>query len=163
MAFAAALEQTAGGVEGDALADAGQHIGEVPVGRPRVADAAGGRQRQLEPSREVGERPVAVLLGTQPVALQLDVEPSREEMGQVRELAPGGVETAVDEPLSEDSLGAAGQAVEAVSVGLDLRPGRPSLALGPAARGLGQQPAEVAVAAAINGKQGQAGERRARR
>ncbi len=71
-------------------------------------------------------------------------------MGQVRELTPGGVETAVDEPLGKDSLGTAGQAVEAVGVGLDLRPGGPRLSLGPATRGFGQQAAKVAVATTIN-------------
>jgi len=45
VALAAALEEAARGVESDALADAGEDVGEVAVGRPRVADAAGGRQR----------------------------------------------------------------------------------------------------------------------
>jgi len=72
-----------------------------------------------------------VFLGAQAVALELDVKPPREEMDEVLELAPGGVEATVDEPLREDPLGAAGQTVEAVGVGLDLRPGGPRLSLGP--------------------------------
>ena len=86
---------------------------------------------------------------------------SREEIGEVFELAPGGVEPAVDEPLGEEPLGAAGEAVETVGVGRDLLPGGAGLALGPAAGGLGEQPAEVAVAAVVGRQEGEAGEGRA--
>jgi len=120
VALAAALEQAAGGVEGATLANAGEDVGEVAVFRPRVARATGRDQWQSQLPREIEERPVAVLLGAQAVALQFDVEPPREEMDEVRELAPGGVEAAVDEPLGEDTLSAAGQTVEAVGVSLDL-------------------------------------------
>ncbi len=72
------------------------------------------------------------------------------------ELAPGGLETAVDEPLGEDPLGAAGEAVEPVGVRRHLLPGGAGLALGPTASGLGEQPAEVAVAAVITRQAGSA-------
>ncbi len=163
MALAAALEQPARAVDGGALADAGEDVGEVAVGRPRVADAAGRHQRQPQDPGELGERPVAVLLLAQAVALQLDVQPPREELAQPLELAPGGVEPAQGEALGDDPLGAARQAVEAAGVGRDLRPGGAGAALGPAARGLGEQPAEVAVAAAVAREQGEPGQRRAGR
>ncbi len=79
VAFAAALEQSAGGVQGRALADAGEDIGEIAVGRFRIAGAAGGQQRQPQAPSEIDERPVAVFLVAQAVALQFHVQPSREE------------------------------------------------------------------------------------
>jgi hypothetical protein len=79
-----------------------------------------------------------MLLGAQAVALELDVEPVWEEMMKMFELAFGGLQTAVEQALGEDSLGTAGETEETVGVGLDLAPAGTGLSLGPAARGLGQ-------------------------
>jgi len=149
VALATALEQAARGIEGEALADAGEDIGEVAVLRPRVTDPAGRHQRQSQTPREVDACLITMFLGAQAVALELDVEPVWEEVMKMLELAFGGLEAAVDQTLGEDPLGTAGETEETVGVGLDLAPAGTGLALGPAARGLGQQTAEVAVAATV--------------
>ena len=101
------LDDGAGGVEGDALADAGEYVGEIAVGGPRVTDPSRGHHGQPQTAREVGPRSVAVFLGAQPVALQLDVQSPWEETVEMLELAPGGFETAMDESLGDDTLGTA--------------------------------------------------------
>ena len=122
-----------------------------------VADAAGGDHRQPQPAGELGQRAVAVLLVAQLVALQLDGEPAGEDRTEVLELAPGRVEAAVGEPLGEHALAASGQAVEALGVP-HLLPAGAAAPLG-RSRGRGDQAAQVLVAAAILGQQGQTGQR----
>jgi hypothetical protein len=155
VAFATALEQTARGVEGEALANAAEHVGEVAVLRVCIAYSAGRHQRQTQASREIDKGLVAVLLGAKTMSLQLDVQPFGKDAVKVLELAFGGVETAVDETLGDDTLGAAGKTEEAVGVGFYLAPTGTGFALGPSACGLGEQAAEVAVAATITREQGQ--------
>ena len=104
-----------------------------------------------------------MLLGTQAVALELDVEPIWEEVMKMIEFAFGGLQGAMNETLGEDPLGTAGETVETVGVGLDLVPAGAGLALGPAACGFGQQTAEVAVAATVTRQESEPGQRRAGR
>ena len=144
MALALGLDDGAGGVEGDALADAGEDIGELFGLAAGVADPAGGDDGQAEPAGEIEHGGVAVLFVAEVVALDLDVEPAGEEIGEALELAAAGVEPAVEEALGDEALGAAGEAVEAFGVDRDLRPGGAGLALGAAAGGLGEEAAEVA-------------------
>jgi hypothetical protein len=94
-----------------------------------------------------------MFLGPQSVALELDVESPGEDAVQMLELTPGGFETAVNETLGDHPLGTAGEAEQAVGVSLDLAPACTSLALGPAARSLGQQPTEVAVTTLVAGEE----------
>ena len=138
MALATTFEEAARGIEGETLADAGKDIGEVTVLRPCVTDPAGRHQRQPQVPCKVDTCPIAMLLGAQAVALELDVEPVWEEMMKMFELSFGGLQTAVEQALGEDSLGTAGETEETVGVGLDLAPAGTGLSLGPAARGLGQ-------------------------
>ena len=156
MAFALGLDDDAGGVEGDSLADAGEDIGELFGLTAGVADPAGGDDGQPEAAGEIEHGLVAVLFVAEVVALDLDVEAAGEEIGEAFELAAAGVEPAVEEALVDEALGAAGEAVEALGVDRDLRFGGAGLALGPAAGGLGEEAAEVAVAAAVRRKQCQA-------
>jgi len=149
VAFAAAFEQAARGIEGEPLADAGEDIGEVAVLRPCVTDPAGCHQRQPQTPCKVDAYLIAMLLGAQTVALELDVDPVWEEVMKMIEFAFGGVEAAVEQTLGEDTLGTTGETEETVGVGLDLTPAGTGLALGPVARGLGQQAAEIAVAAMV--------------
>ena len=149
MSLAAALEQAARGIEGETFADAGEDIGEIAVFRSRVAHPAGRHQRQPQIPRQIDERLIAMLFGAKTMALELDVEPVGKEVMEMLEFAPGGVESTVKQTLGEDPLGAAGETEEAVGVGLDLAPTGAGLALGPAACGLGEETAEVTVAATV--------------
>ena len=79
------------------------------------------------------------------------------------ELAPCGLETSMGEPLGDDPFGAARETVEAVGVGLHLAPSGAGLSLWPVSRGLGEEAAQIAVAAVIGGKQGETGEGSPRR
>ncbi len=99
VALALGLDDGARGVEGDALADAGEDIGELLVLARGVADAAGGDDGQPEAAGELEHGLVAVLLVAEVVALELDVEAAGEEIGEAGELAAGAVETAVEEAL----------------------------------------------------------------
>jgi hypothetical protein len=146
VALAAALEQTASGVEGEALANAVQHIGEVSILRPCITHSTGRHQRQPQTPREIDERLVAMLLGAQAMTLELDMQPVGEDAEQMLELTPGGVEAAVDEALGNYSFGAAGEAEQTVGVGFDLSPAGAGFALGPAARRFGEETTEVAIA-----------------
>ena len=138
VALATTFEEASRGIEGETLADAGKDIGEVTVLRPCVTDPAGRHQRQPQATCKVDTCPIAMFLGAQAVALELDVEPVWEEMMKMFELAFGGLQTAVEQALGEDSLGTAGETEETVGVGLDLAPAGTGLSLGPAACGLGQ-------------------------
>jgi hypothetical protein len=158
VALAVAVEDGAGGVEGDPLADAGEDVGELFVLAPGVADAAGGDERQAEAAGELDQGLVAVLLVPQVVALELDVEPAGEEVGEAGELAAAAVEAAVGEALGDQALGAAGQAVQALGVDRGIGHGGAGPALGAAAGGLGEEAAEVVVAAAVGGQEGEAGQ-----
>jgi hypothetical protein len=162
VAFTATLEQAARGVEGEALANAAEDVGEITVLRARIAHPAGRHQWQPQALREVDEDPVAVFLGAKTVSLQLDVEAFRKDAMKVLEFAFGGVEAAVNETLSDHPFGAAGETEETVGVGLNLVPSGTGLALGSSTCGLGEQAAEVAVAATITGQEREARKRRPR-
>jgi hypothetical protein len=149
VALALGLDDGARGVEGDALADAGEDIGELFGLAAGVADPAGGDDGQPEAAGEVEHGGVAVLLVAQVVALDLDVEPVGEEVGEALELAAAGVETAVEQALGDEALGAAGEAVQALGVDRDIGHGGAGLALGAVAGRFGEEAAEVGVAAAV--------------
>jgi hypothetical protein len=112
--------------------------------------------------REIDEDLVAVFLGTETVSLQLDAEPVGKDAMKVLELAFGGVAAAVNETLGDDPFGAAGETEETVGVGLHLVPSGAGLALGPSTCGLGEQSAEVAVAATVTGQEREPRKRRPR-
>jgi hypothetical protein len=98
-----------------------------------------------------------MFLVAQPVTLQLDVETAVEGGFETLQQPLGRVEPALLQGPGERALVAAGQAPKSRGVLLQELPVDPGLALGAAAGGGGQQPAEVAVAGAVGDQEREAG------
>ena len=118
---------------------------ELLVPRPGIADAVGRDERQAQPPRELHERLVAVLLFTEAVAAELDVESSRKETGEAAEHFPRRVESFALERSRDRPFLSARQAVKPLGVRGDLLPGHRRLPLRLSRRALGDQATEVLV------------------
>ena len=137
------------------MPDAGEDVVQLLVLVAGIAHTVGGHQGQVEPSRDIDERLVAVLLVAQSMSLELDVNASLEQMGQVEELSPGGVCTAHLQNMGQELSVSAGEAVEPRAVFLEVLPIDPSVTLGSPSSRTGQQSTQIAVANAVADEQGE--------
>ena len=155
VALAVGGEEAAGGVEGGVVADGGQHVVQRLVLSLSVAHAVGGEEGEAELAGEADQGLVAMLLLAPAVALELDVEPAAEEMGEALEHPAGGIEPPLGQLAGERALLAAGQQVEPGRVLGQEIPGNARISLGPSAGGGRDQLAEVAIAGAVRGEEGE--------
>src|SRR3954454_6772599 len=109
MPLAVGGEQAAGGVEGGVRAEGDQHVVQRLVLSLSVAHAVGGEEGEAELAGEADEGLIAMLLLAPAVALELDVEPAAEEMGEALEHPAGGVDPPFRQLAGERALLAAGQ------------------------------------------------------
>ena len=147
-------------VQGSALADATEHVEQLAVGGACEAHAVGGHQRQSEATGQIHQCTVAVLLGTQPMTLQLHMQPVAEGVGKPLEGRAGAVQPTMAQRVSQWTLVAAGEAVKPVRMLGDESPGGPCRAFRPAASRGREEPAQVAVANGRANEQSEARERR---
>ncbi len=150
-------------IQGQALTNAAEYVGEILRSGLGVTDAAGGDQGQTKAAGDFDQGAVLQFFLSQSVALEFDGKAAAEDRAQSLERAAGVVESTMDEPLSDEALRPAGQAVEPPGEFLDDGPRGPGPALGLTAGGLGQDAAEIAVARAVFDQQDEARQGRARR
>ena len=142
-------EEASGSVEVGPVADAGEDVVQVLVGPPRVAHAVRRDEREAERPASRDERLVAMLLLAEAMALELDVQPAGEDRAPTRELGARGVQTTRRERARDRSLVPSRERVQSDRV-LAHRVGRnEGLPFHLSERAGGQEPAEVAVSAAV--------------
>jgi hypothetical protein len=129
---------------------------EVLVAPARVPDPVRRNERKAEPFREIDERAVAVLLVTETMALELDVEPAREDRREPLEELLRGVRSAGGERARGGTLLAARQAVETVRVRRDLFEADSPLPFRAPERAGGDETTEIPVARPVLDEQRQA-------
>jgi hypothetical protein len=129
---------------------------EVLVAPARVPDPVRRNERKAEPFREIDERAVAVLLVTETMALDLDVEPAGKDRGESFEKLARGVGTGLCQSAPGGTLLAARQTVKTVRVRRDLFEADPPLAFRAPERAARDQAAEVPVARSALDEEGEA-------
>jgi hypothetical protein len=129
---------------------------EVLVAPARVPDPVRRNERKAEPFREIDERAVAVLLVTETMALDLDVEPAGKDRGESFEKLARSVGTSLSESAPGGTLLAARQAVETVRVRRDLFEADPPLPFRAPERAGGDETTEIPVARPVLDEEGKA-------
>ena len=112
-------QATAGAVERGLLAQTGEHVEQRPAARRGVADVVADGERNGEALGDGPERAVEALRGGIEMALQVDDEAIGEQALQARD---GGLDAAAAQRRRERTVGAAGEAEEAVGVAVEVRP-----------------------------------------
>ncbi len=154
-AFGIAVEPAAGGVEMRLLANAGQDVEERSLFALREDDVVGGEERQTVVACDIDKEAIATFLLRIEVALQIDVEAIGKEVLKKpdRYREGSGFRVRGSRGLQERSGISTSKTDQAVGATLEVAPPLRAFALGGPQLGIGDGPAQIAIAAAVGGEQ----------
>ena len=158
MALGVGQQAAPGGVQGGLLAQAGEHVEQRAPARQGVAHVVGGDERNAVPVRQRRQGAVESLLGRVEVALQIDVQAAGEEALQAAQDRAGALLVAAPHRLGQGAVGTARQADQSLAAPFEILPEGAGLPLRRALLGVGQQPAQVAIAGALGDQEIETGE-----